>query len=109
MKLRLLIAFILVFLIGNSGCKVADGASDNAFQYTVTVLVRENEVPMPVIMDVFMRSGVLVINMKQFFLASYQVEYTVTCRSMGTRQMNELRDELLQQPGILSIDVKRIL
>ncbi len=76
--------------------------------YTVTVTTRENEVTIPVITNVFMKSGVLVLSMQTLYTAQQQIEYRLTCRCFSTKQLNELRDELLSQADVLKINIERI-
>ncbi len=108
MKLSFLIIPILFFEIGTNGCRaVSITETSRALIYTVTVTTRENEVTIPFITNVFMKFGVLVVSMQTLYTAQQQVEYRLTCRCVSTKQLNELRDELLSQADVVKVDIER--
>ncbi len=108
MKLSFLIITILLFEIVTTGCRsVSKTETSRPLKYTVTVITRENEITIPVITNVFMKFGMLVVSMQTLYTAQQQVEYRLTCRSGSIKQLNELRDELLSQADVLKIDIER--
>ena len=105
----LLFPFVLLFLYGCNvrHTMIVQASGETGSCYEIVIRVSENENSIGKVMDVLMKNQLIVLNIQEYYLAQQQIEYRVTGKQSSGKKIDEIKDELFNQRGVMSIDIKR--